>query len=266
MTELAKELMEKASNTRHKFLRAEQKEDLENELKAEDERIKHAEYFKVTTTNIGEAYQNKKRIQARLQKEGVPDIDPVTKDIIAKEIDVLEGEIRHGMPTREAMRRNEVGAVHHHSTWERYNKPNILKWKNLKSVLENDSEDPDLCNVERLRPTLVSRGGTSTFAADAQISGHSALSESAKENVPEFMDKVVETSALGQITRTTSTGRDVKQPAYEARECECGCGNLYTPKKANARFATPTCRSRFHSRKQAKKKSDALKENKVLEV
>jgi hypothetical protein len=283
MTQTANDVLKKAGTPGHTFLRSEERQDLERDLVSETERIKHAQYFGVTSTNIGESFANKRRIQERINREVVPDLDGESKDIIAKEIEVIEGKIRHGMPTREAQRRNEVGAVHHHITWENHNKSRIIKWKNLKKVLENDSDDPDLCNVERLRPTVITTGGTSTFKADAQISGHVALSESAKENVPGFMDKVPEGSGLGQIiaadkveestvgmdqiTRTTATGRDVKQPAFEARECSCGCAKVFIPKIAKAKFATSACRSRFYSKQQAEKKRLAKQEAKeAMEV
>ena len=37
-------------------------------------------------------------------------------------------------------------------TWEKKNKEDILAWRNGKLMLEPDSEDRDLCNVEMLRP------------------------------------------------------------------------------------------------------------------
>lgn len=278
MTELANKILTKSGTPGHMYLRKEEAENLERDHAAETERIQHAKIFKVTTANIGEAYNNQKRINERLERERVPDLDGETKDILSKEIEAIEGKIKHGMPTDSTMRRNEVGAVHHHITWETHNKSRIQKWKNLKKVLENDSEDPDLCNVERLRPSIVAPGGTSTFAADAQIGGHVALPEYAKDGAPEFMQKIPEGSGLGQIVaaeakeasatgmpqveRVTATGRIVKQPAYEARECECGCSKMFIPKRANGRFASPTCRSRFHSRQQAEKKSKV----KTLEV
>ncbi len=58
-----------------------------------------------------------------------------------------------GMLSQEEMRTNPPGAVDKHLNWEKANKQNIAKWKNLMLRMNVGTEDQDLCNIERLRPT-----------------------------------------------------------------------------------------------------------------
>jgi len=69
----------------------------------------------------------------------------------------LREELTQGMLTQEEMRRNPPGAVGRHMAWEKKNKKRILEWKELRLRLNHDSNDPDIANLERFRP---STGGT----------------------------------------------------------------------------------------------------------
>lgn len=94
------------------------------------------------------------------------------KPFVGKEIDEairLEVELRErilqGMPSQEEMRKNPHGAVDKHIAWEKRNKSNIELWKNCKLRLNPGSEDRDLCNFEKYRPTKNSLNMDSTQIA-----------------------------------------------------------------------------------------------------
>ena len=268
MTEKANSIITKSEDSNHTWLRAEERERLETEYDNEKQNAQQAKVFGVGSG--ANSIQAMRGIKSRLDRETPPDMDGATKDIINNKIQALEEKIQRTMPTKETMRRNPAGAVHENTQHHQLTKRDQILWKNLKKVIEPDSEDPDLCNLEILRPSIIQRGGTSTFMADAQISGHSALSESVKENVPDFMDKVVEGSALGQIQAveesvetapkkfvTSPSGKTRKVPSYEPRVCACGCDKMFTPHNIRQKYESPNHRSTHHARMQAEKKKEA---------
>jgi hypothetical protein len=115
----------------------------------------------------------KRYIEKSLEESAPPEQLPAqTKDALYARQKVLEEQIREGMPPAEVMRRNPAGAVDWHVKWERTQKNAILEWKNIVRMLSPGDDSKDLANVERLRPSMLQRGGPSTFAADAQITGH----------------------------------------------------------------------------------------------
>lgn len=75
------------------------------------------------------------------------------KDAARKRQKYLEEQIKRGMCTSEEMRKNPPGAVGKHQRWEKNQKKHILEWKNIKLRLNVGNTDPDIANVEMLRPT-----------------------------------------------------------------------------------------------------------------
>ena len=57
------------------------------------------------------------------------------------------------MPSGEEMRKCPAGAIAKHTDWEKRNKGNIAKWKENQLRLNPNSDDPDLANFEKFRPT-----------------------------------------------------------------------------------------------------------------
>jgi hypothetical protein len=165
-----------------------------------------------------------------LQQNSPPaDVSGETKDAIARETDVLASKIREGMLTQEEMRRNPSGAIGRHMRWERTHKADILAWKNLRRALEPDNDDPDLANIERLRPSAVVPGAAPTFMADAQIPGVFAMSSQAKANWP-LGDPKVETP-LSQAER-----RELEE-LRAAKEARVQRGRALAAKTKEAREA-----------------------------
>ena len=96
------------------------------------------------------------RMQKALQEQSAPDLTPAMKDKAVKRGTELEAKIREGMPSSEEMRKNPPGAVGKHMRWEKKNKAGIMEWKNIQVAMNKGSDDPDLANVERLRPATSS--------------------------------------------------------------------------------------------------------------
>lgn len=106
------------------------------------------------------------RVQKALREQTPPKMTPLTQDKIVARGKELEEKISEGMPSSEEMRKNPPGAVGKHMRWEKMNKANIMEWKNTQIAMNQGSDDPDLANVERLRPA------TSTLNMhNAQIEG-----------------------------------------------------------------------------------------------
>ena len=95
--------------------------------------------------------------QARKTKEllahGAPEpTSPQRRDELLKESKKLEVEIRNGMPTRIHMERKVHGVVGQNTDWGKKNTHKISRWKDIQRTLEPDNFDPDLSNIERIRP------------------------------------------------------------------------------------------------------------------
>src|SRR3990167_7494775 len=124
---------------------------------------------------IEDKTQVKKNIaisQGKLDRLSPEPLSAPEKDKLAKLEKQLAAQIQEGMPTDETMRKNPVGAIHAHTTWERAKKKIIKMWKNVRIQLNPESDDADLANVERLRR----HGQLDRLRTDAQIPGQMSYS------------------------------------------------------------------------------------------
>lgn len=78
---------------------------------------------------------------------------------VAREKELLTS-ITNGMPTQQEMRRNPNGAVDKHRLWEKRNKSDILRWKNLRLRLHESGavdgftkDSGEVANLEHFRPS-----------------------------------------------------------------------------------------------------------------
>lgn len=159
--------------------------------------------------------KRKRQIEKDLQAGSPPELTGAAKDALAQREAQLEADIRVGMLTTEEMRRNPATAVDRHRKWDRANKDKILEWKNIRRALNPDSDEKDLANIERLRPTMLPMGmnATSTFMADAQIPGKFAMTPTAKQNWP-----------LGEPKVNTPLKQAAKREASEATKAARAAG------------------------------------------
>lgn len=210
-------IVKQAAKPGFSFLRKEEREAHEREIAAEKSKMREA---KTLNQAIDGSLVNSriKSIEQTIEEYAPPEVSPKIKDeLVQVSKDIVE-EVRQGMLSEEVMRRNPPRAVQHNLDWSAQNKKKILAWKNLQKVIHRDSEDPDLCNFEVFRPSEAYKGGnmTSTFMPDAQIGGHLAFSEAAKENFPESMGQQTN-SALQQVIEASEEIEDAEVDEMLAR-------------------------------------------------
>jgi len=99
----------------------------------------------------GEVTQQLKRAKHALDTESPPDVTPAQRDAIAKEAVELREKIRGQMCSQEEMRKAPPGAIGKHFK-EREMIPLHLRWKNLMRILHKGDPNPDVANIEMLRP------------------------------------------------------------------------------------------------------------------
>lgn len=180
------------------ILRYHQREELQQEIQDIDNALNPQNPFKMRTgTDVAEASSRMRRLKKQLVDYSPTEVDGRVKDKLAARAKAIEEEVLNGMPTQEEMRKNPAGMVGRHMRWEKKFKRKILEWKNIQQMLEPDSNDPDLSNFERLRPS----GEMDRFRGDAQINGLMSYG-----NIPqEFWDLVFKgakpNSALEQVKK-----------------------------------------------------------------
>jgi len=162
----------------------------------------------VTGVDRGGAARQYKQVAKLLDEQAAKPLSGAKKDQVAKLAGEVLEEIKGAMLPSEEMRRNPAGAVGKFLRTE--NSPEvqakIQHWKRAQLALEPGSNDPDLANVERFRPTMH-MGGPGTFMAGAQIPGNFAMSAQAKENWP-----------LGEPTINTAVAQVRKREQTQAQK------------------------------------------------
>ena len=136
--------------------------------------------------NPGAVLNEIRKLDKQLNSQSPRETTPQERDLLAKTKREVQAEIVNGMPTHEEMRRNPPGTVHKHMQFEKRFKPKLNLLKNLKIQLDPSSDDPDLANLEKIRPHQA-ESGAGTFMVNAQIPGHFAQTAQAKENWPADM-------------------------------------------------------------------------------
>jgi hypothetical protein len=161
----------------------------------------------------GEVTRRVARLQKALETQSPPsDLPGAAKDRLYKESKALEDKLRQGMPSREEMRKNPPGTVGEWMRYEKANKKDILKWKNIQQMLDPTSDDPDLSNVERLRPN----GAQDRFRADAQITGQMTYASVPDENWKMALGDGPQNTALKQVERVQAQKKGMNEEARKA--------------------------------------------------
>jgi hypothetical protein len=103
--------------------------------------------------NRGAAIRQLKGLRGQLESQSPPELKGKPRDDSIRRERELFDRITPGLLSSEEMRRNPPGAVNHHMAHERRFKADIIEWKNRRLMNHRDSTDPDLCNLERFRPS-----------------------------------------------------------------------------------------------------------------
>jgi len=99
----------------------------------------------------GELIQQLRRAKHALETESPPDTTPAQRDAVAREEKELRAKISGQMCSSEEMRKAPAGAIGKHFK-EREMIPAHLRWKNLRRILYKGDPNPDISNIELLRP------------------------------------------------------------------------------------------------------------------
>lgn len=200
------------------ILRYHQREDLKQEI----QQMKDVLPQMKSSEDRGQVLQRLKRSTKTLEQESPPELSGEATNKIHKEIQALEAKISQGMLSREEMRKNPAGSVGQFMKWEKANKKDILKWKNLRIMRDPHSDDPDLANVEVLRPN----GAVDRFRTDAQITGKMTYGNVDQDQWDEVFQGKGPNSALEQVKSREATieppsmnadGKPRKQMSPEAK-------------------------------------------------
>lgn len=150
------------------------------------------------------ATKRMKRLEDTLVSQSpATDLPGAVKDKLYARAKAIEEKVSNGMLSKEEMRKNPAGSVGKHMKWEAANKKDILEWKNIQIMLDPESNDPDLSNLERIRPD----GVMDRFRSDAQISGMMNYRNIPQENWDQaFQGKGPENTALKQAERVQKRG------------------------------------------------------------
>src|SRR5574341_411952 len=124
--------------------------------------------------------RRKAQTERMLHDQSPVPLTPKEKDKLSDLEKKLRTRIVENMPSDEVMRRNPPGAVDWNRRWLEANKRLIRIWKNTRIQLNPDSQDRDLANIERYRPSNRLHGPTS----GAQISGAMSYSDVPDANWP----------------------------------------------------------------------------------
>lgn len=120
------------------------------------------------------------------------------KDALIKETESLLAKISEGMPSQEEMRKNPPGAVDKHMNWEKRNKTNIIAWKNGMLRLNAGTDNVDIANLEKHRPTrseLNMNGaqitGTRVHLPPGEVALHNVMSAEDKAFQSDYTSKLI---------------------------------------------------------------------------
>lgn len=144
------------------LLRHHQRQELQTEIDGFNQAMPHAK-----GEDIGILQRRKKQTEKQLWSQSPEPLTGAEKDKLKALERRLRDRITENMPTEEVMRKNPVGAVDWHTRWSKATKPLVRMWKNARIQLNPDSEDRDLANIERYRPS----GQMDRMRSDAQIPG-----------------------------------------------------------------------------------------------
>lgn len=117
-----------------------------------DEKKRLDAFLKRPDVDKSDARKNLQNVANMIAEQSAKQLTGQDLDSAKKRIDTLEATIKKGMLSNEEMRKSPPGAVGRHIAHDKANKENIQEWKRLQIAVNAGDHDPDLANIERLRP------------------------------------------------------------------------------------------------------------------
>lgn len=221
---------------RPNYLRTHQRTERRREIESLDNALRDPS-LKKTIANPGRLAQQNQQRKKTLEQQSPPPLTATQRGKIATLNALALASAKEGMVSQEEMRHKPPGASDRHRAYEKAKKGDILLWKRSQILLNPDSDDRDLCNLEKFRPSRP----TVDLLANAQLPAVHTMSPQAKENWPlgeaGFTEEErAELEAKGKITKDgyeirKVRARKLREPKeHKAVECKTpGCNRAGRP-------------------------------------
>ena len=212
------------------YLRFHQRKERQREIE-DVERVLSDPLERKNLSNPGRLRQQNEERKRAYHSQVPPKLTASQRDKIERLNREALASAKEGMLSAEELRHKPPGTPDRLRSYERAKKPHILIWKRSQILLHPDSEDRDLCNLEKFRPSRP----TVDLLANADLPAIHAMSPQAKENWPlgatGFSEaEMRELEMKGQITRNGFVIKKVRARAlrkpgnYKSIECKhAGC-------------------------------------------
>lgn len=217
------------------YLRHHQRVERQREIEAMD-RMLQDPIAQKALQRPGELRRQNAERKKTLEAQSPPPLTPRQKAKLETLERLAPPVIQEGMPTDEEQRhyRPGDGVADRIRSWDREKKAYVLAYKRARLLLHPDSQDRDLCNIERLRPTVPTRNLYLDSPIPKVISPGLGVPEEqwntvfdkdwrAKETQEEFTTRM---ASLG-IEVTFTRARALRKPYHKGKVYECGhdeCG------------------------------------------
>jgi hypothetical protein len=99
------------------------------------------------------ALKQVRQIDTMLQDQAPKNLGGKERDNAVKREAELRSKMINGMPSQEEMRKCPAGAIKKHTQWEKNNKKDLAEWKTLQLRMNVGTDDTDVANFEKHRPT-----------------------------------------------------------------------------------------------------------------
>jgi hypothetical protein len=214
------------------FLRARQLAELQSEKATLEKQLQNP-YIQ----DKGSVNTQIRRLTQDIETQRPPEVTGPELDKIAKREKELREQIVEGMPCAEEMRRCPPGAIGRHTKWEKRNKNTILEWKNCRLILNRGSDDPDVANIEMLRPigspsvnldNAMIPGKVMSFPTEQFKEGHDRVFTKEDPSDADLTQLKAEVAALRKLVATQKVkrkagpgkrlGRPPRQPEPEPQD------------------------------------------------
>lgn len=162
-----------------RYLRHNEREKRKDEVRRIKDMLSpvNVQLAKMGPLSVAQARTHLNALEEDLETHSPPtDLSGETRNALYQELKREEEIYKEGFLSHEEMRRNHVGAVDRNIRHQKLNKDRALKIKNLRLLLNPESDEQDLCNLEDLRSHGILPGSANHYDSNAQIPGHISYS------------------------------------------------------------------------------------------
>lgn len=175
--------------------------------------------------NKGQVLQQLARSKRALENQSPPAVSGAVRDALVKRGRALERHLNATMlPHGEInvkLKDLSPNVRDYERRWQKQNKPTINEWKTIQVLLNRDSDEPNVANVERLRPAMprgmpMSRAYLPARGYAPPLSAQGLANYDQIEWSPEDAQERAEHLAKAGVKVRKATAADVARPAPES--------------------------------------------------